>query len=360
MSLRRHLLSSAKRLIGREPLPLRLVFWDGEVFDFAAEPRVTLTVRNQHVTRAFCTGRIAKLGDFYVAGDLAVDGTIEDILGIGISLAERMGKASKLAPLMRSLQWIAAFRHSRGNDAQAVRHHYDVSNEFYRLWLDDSMTYSCAYFRTGAEDIDTAQQQKIAHICNKLRLKPGDRVLDVGCGWGGLLHFAAERHGVTGIGITNSRAQCDYARARIATAGLSDRIEIKLQDYRDLSGEAAYDKIVSVGMYEHVGLGNLPLYFGTVARLLKPGGALLNHGIITTDAEGRPQGPPGGEFINRYVFPGGELPNLPRALAEMAQAGFEVVDMEDLRPHYARTLLLWVRRLEAHSEQAMEDAGAQR
>ncbi|MEJ2432009.1 MAG: cyclopropane-fatty-acyl-phospholipid synthase [Pseudolabrys sp.] len=360
MSLRRRLLSTVKGLVAGEPLPLRLVFWDGEVFDFATQPRVTLTIRDKRVMRAFVTGRVDRLGDAYVAGDLTVDGAIEDILGTGIAMAEQLGKLSKLAPLTKPLQWAAAFRHSRRNDAQAVQHHYDVSNDFYRLWLDAGMTYSCAYFRTGTEDIDAAQQQKIEHICNKLRLKPGERLLDIGCGWGGLLHVAAQRHGISGVGITNSPAQADYARQRIADAGLSDRVEIRQQDYRDLAGDAAFDKIVSVGMYEHVGLAKLATYFATVSRLLKPGGALLNHGIITTDPDGRPQGPPGGEFINRYVFPGGELPHLPRVLEETARCGLEAADVEDLRPHYARTLMLWVRRLEAHRGEAIAAAGPER
>jgi cyclopropane-fatty-acyl-phospholipid synthase len=360
MSLRRRLLTLIQTLIAKEPLPLRLVLWDGEVFDFAAEPRVTLTIRSPSIMRAFVTGRIARLGDAYVAGDLTVDGTIDDILRIGITLAERTGRLSRLARLMRALQWAATFRHSKRNDAAAIQHYYDVSNDFYRLWLDHRMTYSCAYFHTGTEDIDGAQEQKLEHICCKLRLMPGDHVLDVGCGWGGFLRLAADRYGITGVGVTNSAAQCDFAKELIADAGLSDRIEIRLQDYRDLAGQAAFDKIVSVGMYEHVGFDNLPLYFSTIARLLKPGGALLNHGIITTNPDGRPQGPPGGEFINRYVFPGGELPHLPRLLAEMARSRLEAVDVEDLRPHYARTLLLWVRRLEAHKQRAIETAGPER
>jgi cyclopropane-fatty-acyl-phospholipid synthase len=359
MSIRHRLLSTIQSLLGG-PLPLRLMFWDGDSFDFAAEPRVTLTIRSPAVMRAFLTGRMAKLGDAYVAGDLSVDGAIEDILTIGMTLAERVGRSSRLAALARPLHWVAAFRHSQRNDAAAIHHHYDVSNDFYRLWLDAGMTYSCAYFRDGSEDIDTAQAQKIDHICRKLRLAPGEHVLDIGCGWGGLLHAAAERHDITGVGIVNSPAQYAYARARIDAAHLSDRVDIRLQDYRDLDGQSIFDKIVSVGMYEHVGLANLPLYFGSVSRLLKPGGVLLNHGIVHTDPDGHPQGPPGGEFINRYVFPGGELPHLPRVLTEIGRAGLEAVDVEDLRPHYARTLLLWVRRLEAQHRQAIEMAGEER
>lgn len=359
MSVRKRLLSKLQAHIAGEPLPLRLVFWDGEVFDFAPAPTVTLTIGSRSLMRSFLTGRIDRLGDAYVAGDLAVDGRIEDILRTGIRLSERIGRLSRLALLARPLQCLA-FRHSKSNDAAAIAHHYDVSKEFYRLWLDASLTYSCAYFHTGDEDIDTAQAQKIDHICRKLRLSADDHVLDIGCGWGGLLSEAGKRYGITGVGVTNSEAQYMFARERVAADGLDCRIDIRLQDYREIAGTEKFDKIVSVGMYEHVGLQNLPAYFAIVARLLKPGGAVLNHGIITTDAEGRPQGPPGGTFIDRYVFPGGELPNLPRVLSELSRGRLEAADIEDLRPHYARTLRLWVERLEDRRDEAIAAAGAER
>ncbi len=359
MSLRRRMLSKLQAMIADDPLPLRLVFWDGEAFDFAPTPAVTLTLHSRSLMRALMTGRIARLGDAYVAGELTIDGRIDDILGVGIRIAERVGRYSRIAALARPFTALA-FRHSKSNDAAAIAHHYDVSNDFYRLWLDASMTYSCGYFESGNEDIDTAQQHKIDHICRKLRLAPCERVLDIGCGWGGLLREAAHGYGITGVGITNSPAQYELARERIAADGLADRIDIRLMDYRELAETEAFDKIVSVGMYQHVGLANLPDYFAILARLLKPGGAVLNHGIIATDAEGRSQGPPGGEFIDRYVFPGGELPNLPRVLTELARCGLEAADIEDLRPHYARTLLLWVPRFEAERDAAIAAGGAER
>jgi len=359
MSLRRRLLSFLQKRLADRPPPLRLTFWDGEVFDFASSPTVTLSLRTPRVARDLLFGRFDRLGDAYVAGEILVEGAAADILHTGIELAERVGKAPWLAPLGRAAG-LLSFRHSRKQDARAIAYHYDVSDDFYRAFLDTAMIYSCAYFRTGSESIDLAQEQKLAHICNKLRLAPGDRLLDIGCGWGGLLHFAASRYEISALGITNSEAQCAAARERIAAAGLSGRVEIRLADYRDVAGQDCFGKIVSVGMYEHVGASNWPTYVHTIRRLLKPGGTLLNHGIITTDSEGRPQGPPGGEFIDRYVFPGGELANLPRLLTEIARHGLEVSDVEDLRPHYARTLSLWSDRFEANREAVISAGGIER
>ena len=355
MSLRGRVLDHLRRRLGG--LPLRLVFWDGEAFDFAPDPRITLTLHTRRLARLFMTGNMSALGGAYVSGELGVEGRVEDVLMLGIGLAERIGKSPfvrHIAPLF------SRRRHSRASDAADVRYHYDVSNDFYRLWLDRHMVYSCAYFRTGAEDLDTAQEQKLDHLCRKLRLEPGERLLDIGCGWGGLVCWAAERYGVGALGVTLSERQAEYAKDRIRARGLSARVEIRVQDYRDIPGEAEFDKIVSVGMYEHVGIANLPFYFATIARLLKPGGVALNHGITSGDRDGRAQGPPGGEFIDKYVFPGGELPHLSRVVYETAGAGLEILDIEDLRPHYPPTLLHWVRRLEANREAAIAAAGAER
>ncbi|HZT87015.1 MAG TPA: class I SAM-dependent methyltransferase, partial [Stellaceae bacterium] len=219
---------------------------------------------------------------------------------------------------------------------------------------------SCAYFITGDEDIDTAQEQKLDHLCRKLRLARGERLLDIGCGWGGLLCWAAARYGVEAVGVTLSPRQAEEAERRIAAAGLAGHVSVRLQHWRDIPGAAEFDKIVSVGMYEHVGIANLPDYFAAVARLLKPGGVALNHGITSGDRDSHPQGPPGGEFIDRFVFPGGELPHLSRVVYDVASAGLEILDIEDLRPHYPRTLLHWARRLEAQREAAIAAAGIER
>jgi len=360
MSLRRRSLEFLRRRLRGEALPVRLAFWDGETFDFGPAPSITITLHSKRLIRLFLTGNMAALGEAYVRGEIDVEGRLQDIIRLGIGIAERLGRSRTLRRLGTLAAYRPRFRHTRKRDARAISYHYDVSNDFYALWLDRRMIYSCAYFHTGTEDIDTAQAQKLDHICRKLRLAEGDRLLDIGCGWGGLLIWAAQRHGISGVGITLSRAQAELAQARVAEAGLRDRIEIRLQDYRDIEGAESFDKIVSVGMVEHVGTANLPAYFAAIARLLKPGGLLLNHGITVADRNGHAQGPPGGEFINDLVFPGGELAHVSRILYEIAGAGLEPLDFEDLRPHYPRTLLHWVRRLEANAAAAIEAAGAER
>ncbi len=345
--------------VGGEAPRLRVVFWDGEGFDFAPAPQVVLTLHSRRLLRLFMTGNMGRLAQAYVEGGLGVDGRVQDILRVGIALADAVGNLPflrRVAPLLARLPR----RRSKARDAAAVRYHYDVPSAFYRLWLDRQMIYSCAYFMTGAEDLDTAQQQKLDHLCRKLRLRPGERLLDIGCGWGGLLCRAAANYGISGLGITLSPPQCDEAQKRAAAQGLADRVEFRVADYRDLAGPAQYDKIVSVGMYEHVGIANLPLYFAAIARLLKPGGLVLNHGITAADRDGRAQGPLGGEFIERFVFPGGEVPHISRALYEIAGSGLEILDIEDLRPHYPPTLLHWVSRLEAAREAAIAAAGIER
>ena len=243
-------------------------------------------------------------------------------------------------------------------DAAAIAYHYDVSNEFYSLWLDRNMVYSCAYFGDGSETLDAAQERKIDHILAKLRLRPGDTLLDIGCGWGALILRAAEKYGVKALGITLSRNQFELAKERIAQARFADRCEVRIEDYRDVAGR--FDRITSVGMFEHVGLKNLRGYFARIRELLADDGVALNHGITSTDPDSAESPFGGGDFIERYVFPHGELPHISLVLREMCAAGLEPVDVESLRRHYALTLEHWAERFEAAGAQLKAIAGEKR
>jgi cyclopropane-fatty-acyl-phospholipid synthase len=241
-------------------------------------------------------------------------------------------------------------KHSPQRDRRAVSHHYDVSNEFFALWLDRRMLYSCAYFERPELTIDAAQEAKLQLICRKLRLRAGQHLLDIGCGWGGLALFAAEHYGVRVTGITLSRRQWELASARVRASGLPDLVSILLSDYRELQVTESFDAIVSVGMSEHVGSDEFGGYFKTAARMLKPGGVFLNHAI----GEGvRPRARVGPSFIEKYVFPDSDIPSIPRVVQAAEAAGLEVRDVENLREHYTLTLRQWVRRLEEHHKQAL-------
>jgi cyclopropane-fatty-acyl-phospholipid synthase len=244
--------------------------------------------------------------------------------------------------------------HSKGRDREAVSFHYDLSNDFYQLWLDRAMVYSCAYFQSPDDTVETAQQQKLDYICRKLRLKAGERLLDIGCGWGGLIMHAAKNYGAQATGITLSQQQLELAQERIREAGLASRCEVRLLDYRDAHQLGQFDKLVSVGMIEHVGESALPEYFRCAFELLKPGGVFLNHGIGR--AGNRPK-PAEKTFTDVYVFPDGELIPISNTLGHAEQASFEIRDVENLREHYFLTLVQWLRRLESNEEQAKKLVG---
>ncbi|TIM35273.1 MAG: class I SAM-dependent methyltransferase [Mesorhizobium sp.] len=245
-----------------------------------------------------------------------------------------------------------------GSNRQAIQHHYDISNAFYRLFLDERMVYSCGYFTDFANGIDQAQNDKLDHICRKLRLKPGERLLDIGCGWGAMLIHAAKNYGVVGHGVSLSEAQTQLARERIRAEGLEDRITIEIKSYAELSG--SFDKISSIGMFEHLGLANHAAYFSTIRRLLKPGGIYLHHAITRRDKgsikKTLRKGP---EFkaLIKYIFPGGELDTIGMTLGNLEAHGFLVYDVENLREHYARTCRLWAERLHARFDEAIAEVG---
>ncbi|WPC05174.1 C17 cyclopropane fatty acid synthase CfaB [Pseudomonas benzenivorans] len=328
-------------------LPLRLRLWDGKQIDLGPQPRVTLVVKDPSLVAQLAHPSLDALGSAYVEGRLDLEGPIGEVIEIGDALSQALIGEEEPGEL--------DYRpHDKTADAAAISYHYDLSNDFYALWLDRELVYSCAYFETGQEDIDQAQQAKLRHLCRKLRLQPGERLLDVGCGWGGLARFAAREFGVEVYGITLSRAQLELARQRVADEGLGGQVQLELQDYRDLPQDGRFDKVVSVGMFEHVGHGNLPLYCQRLFGAVKSGGLVMNHGITAKYTDGRPVARGGGEFIDRYVFPEGELPHLVTIGAAISEAGLEIVDVESLRLHYARTLQLWSARLEAQLERAAQ------
>lgn len=342
-----------QRVRERTEIPLRLSLWNGREYDFSAHPTVTVRVPRRNVLRYFLPPDLSSLGEAYVEGAISVEGPIEDVFAAGEGLV-RHGRDRHRRGRLRFA------RHGRASDRRAIEHHYDVSNDFYRLFLDREMVYSCAYFAREDDTLERAQERKLDHILNKLCLQPGQRLLDIGCGWGGLVIRAAQRHGVRAVGITLSRNQHELALGRVRALGLEDRVEIRLQDYREVPETGGFDRISSVGMFEHVGLRNLGLYFRRMNELLAPGGLVLNHGITASDPASRWVGLGAGEFIDRYVFPQGELPHISLVLREMSAAGFEVADVESLRRHYALTCAEWARRIEARSDEAEKLAGSRR
>jgi cyclopropane-fatty-acyl-phospholipid synthase len=269
-------------------------------------------------------------------------------LNHGSTLPKPSGLSRYLPPALKGRQ------HTPARDRQAIAYHYNLSNDFYSLWLDPTMTYSCAYFQSEEASLAQAQQSKLEYICRKLRLKPGQRLLDIGCGWGGLAIYAATHYGVEVLGITLSHLQAELANQRIAEAGLVGRVQVVELDYRELKEQGAFDALVSVGMFEHVGRAMLPTYFKKAYELLKPGGVFLNHGIAFGNAQEEARGP---SFTDTYVFPDGELVPINVSLKCCEEAGLEVRDVESLREHYRLTLQHWSANLAAHLDQARADVG---
>ena len=354
--LDRVLINQVKQSLGAGGLPLAVELWNGEQLGMLPESaRVTLRLKTPATLKNLTRPSLGGIARAYVQGKIDLDGDIHDILELG----NRLCDADNCKPKKSDAAW-KWWRHTRSRDRKNIQYHYDVSNDFYGLWLDAERAYSCAYFRDDSMSLDDAQIAKFDHICRKLALKPGERLLDIGCGWGGLIRHAVRHYGVEAVGITLSDDQHAYATARARELNLADRIDIRRMDYRDVPEHGQYDKIASVGMFEHVGRAHLADYFRKIHDLLKPGGLVLNHGITAAALKSKGLGGGIAEFVDEYVFPGGELVHVSDVLAAASTGQLECLDAENLRPHYARTLWAWVHRLEAQTARAIELIGQEK
>src|SRR5438093_7390957 len=354
-SMKEPLQRIATSRFGGRNLPVALVLPDGGRVPLSEAPEIDVYARTWNGLKALATPELGRLARAYVHNDIDFSGGARRVLAVAEALVGGVAHGRERARA-RLLHW---WHQRRGNMAN-IQHHYDVSNAFYRLWLDERMVYSCAYFKSDADSLERAQVQKLDHICRKLMLRPGEEFLDIGCGWGGLIFWAAQNYGVNATGITLSKNQHDHVSARIAELGLGDQGSVQLLDFLDLPQSKLYDKIASVGMFEHVGVRNYPRYFGKIFSLLKPGGLVLNHGITQNQLGVESLGSGIGDFVEEYVFPGGQLAHVSTVVEGLAGEGLELIDAEALREHYARTLWHWVDRLEAHAEAARREVGEEK
>lgn len=336
------------------PVPARLVLWDGREISLGhpGEPRIVLYVKQAAALRRLRRPTIDAIAQAYVNDEIDVDGRMPDAVALAYGLAHPDGPSKASSPRF------ALADHGRHSDRRAIQFHYDVSDDFYRIWLGRTMVYSCAYFENGTEDLDAAQEKKIDHILKKIALRPTQSLLDIGCGWGSLVIRAAQRFGARCVGVTVSEKQHAFATQRVREAGLSGQVEIQLRDYRDIDGQ--FDRITSVGMFEHVGRANLPAYFAKISSLLTPEGIAMNHGITSTDPDiAWTPAVDGSGFMDKYVFPNGELSHIGQVLDAMQRGNLESIDVENLRRHYARTLTLWAETFEKNADSIRQLVGEQ-
>ena len=336
------------------PVPIALELPDGRRVEKPGS-RITLSFSEWSALAKLAASQIGAIGEAYVEGKVQIQGAMRDLTEAAVGMLPGNPAETNVtwwANLVRTVK--SRSHHSLSKDAEQIQFHYDVSDDFYALWLDPRRVYSCAYFRSADMDVAAAQEAKLDHICRKLKLQSGERYLDIGSGWGALLLWAAENYGVDATGITLSKNQHAYVQRLIEERGLKGRVRVELRDYRELDVGQPFDKISSVGMFEHVGRANMGAYFGKIHDLLKPGGLVLNHGITSGSLDYKQLGAGMGEFIEKYIFPGGELLHVTQVLRETAGAGLEMVDTENLRPHYARTLWAWSDALESQLPKALK------
>ncbi|AZG08041.1 methyltransferase domain-containing protein [Pigmentiphaga sp. H8] len=347
------LFSQAERQLSALPVPVQLTLPDGTRLG-ADDPKVGFTFKTLRSVSHLVRGRIGQLGEDYVEGRVDISGSMRDLMAAAAAILTESpvdnAQPGWLSELGRRAT--SVMRHTMDRDARQIQFHYDLSDDFYGLWQDPRRVYSCAYYRDSSMTLAQAQEAKLDHICRKLRLHEGERFLDIGAGWGGLLLWAAENYGVDATGITLSKNQHAHVNRLIEEKGLQNRVRMVLLDYRELEETRPFDKIASVGMFEHVGRAQLTAYFSKVRRLLRPGGLVMNHGITSGGTYNAQLGSGMGDFIEKYIFPGGELVHVSKVLETLSDGGLEAVDVENLRPHYARTLWAWSDGLEARLDEA--------
>lgn len=327
-------------------IPVRIIFWDGSSVVYGdGEPEITIKFNEKIPVKDVTRNASLALGEAYMDKRIEIDGSIQKLMMAAYSSADSFMRNSKLRRFMPKQN------HSEKESQQDIQHHYDVGNDFYRLWLDDTLTYSCAYFKDGnTTDLTKAQEDKVHHILQKLDPKPDSTLLDIGCGWGTLMLTAAKEYHLKVTGVTLSEEQYKFVQDRIQKEGLQNIAEVKLIDYREL-GDRQWDYITSVGMFEHVGKENLGLYFKDVARYLKDDGVALIHGIT------RQQGGATNAWIDKYIFPGGYIPGLAEMIDHVTENGMQLADIEMLRRHYQRTLEIWDSNFNQHREEIQNQLG---
>ena len=324
----------------------QVVYWDGDKQKFGeGTPAVTLRINSEKAIKHVFSGGYLGFGEEYMNGGIDIEGDFQALLRLGFDPAFENLKVS-LGNKLKIAWNLIATQDTLRRTPKNIQHHYDLGNDFYKLWLDESMTYSCAYFRSETDSLEQAQQQKYEHICRKLRLKEGETLIDVGCGWGGMMFYAAKHYGVKATGCTLSKEQYNFVREKTKAEGLEEKVTVLYQDYREVAG--TYDKFVSIGMFEHVGKKYIPTFFDQAKRLLKPKGIGLLH-TIGKDGFSYPD-----PWTTKYIFPGGYIPIIDEILHHMGKRKLHFVDVENLRLHYSLTLDEWARRYEQHVEEVRQ------